>query len=344
MSNESNFNPHFTAITKENKSVDYYVQGIKNKDRFVLSEAITLIESENEHKKNIAIELLQKLSSENKNNSIRIAVTGSPGVGKSTFIENFGTYLTELDNEIAVLAIDPSSQENKGSILGDKTRMENLSNNPKAFIRPSSSGAILGGIAKGTKEAILLCEAAGYEYIIIETVGIGQSEYWASKLTDLTLLLIQPGSGDDVQGIKRGILEMADIIVVNKADGEQLNLAKETTKNYQSVKNLFHSRINHNQNVITISSTERKNFDVLKKSMDTFIDIIKSSSYLEENRKAQEIFWFDVLIKEKIFSLVMKDDEMDINIKSIQEQVKEGKMNTFESMIAVEQLFKKNME
>lgn len=344
MSNESNFNPHFTAITKENKSVDYYVQGIKNKDRFVLSEAITLIESENEHKKNIAIELLQKLSSENKNNSIRIAVTGSPGVGKSTFIENFGTYLTELDNEIAVLAIDPSSQENKGSILGDKTRMENLSNNPKAFIRPSSSGAILGGIAKGTKEAILLCEAAGYEYIIIETVGIGQSEYWASKLTDLTLLLIQPGSGDDVQGIKRGILEMADIIVVNKADGEQLNLAKETTKNYQTVKNLFHSRINHNQNVITISSTERKNFDVLKKSMDTFIDIIKSSSYLEENRKAQEIFWFDVLIKEKIFSLVMKDDEMAINIKSIQEQVKEGKMNTFESMIAVEQLFKKNME
>ncbi|MFM2393416.1 MAG: hypothetical protein RLZZ546_1398 [Bacteroidota bacterium] len=344
MSNESNFNPNFIVKSKENKALDYYINGIKNSDRFILSEAITLIESENESKKNLALEILKNLAKDTNNESIRIAVTGSPGVGKSTFIENFGIFLTEQDCKIAVLAIDPSSQQNKGSILGDKTRMEHLSNHDNAFIRPSSSGALLGGVARGTKEAILLCEAAGFRYIIIETVGIGQSEYWASKLADLTLLLIQPGSGDEVQGIKRGILEMADIIVVNKSDGEQLKLANETAKNYENVINLFHSRLNHKQKVISISSIERKNFDLLKSCIDSFIELSKSTDFFLENRKNQEIFWFDILIKEKIFSLIMKDQKISEPIAAIQAQVTEGKISTFESMIAVEQLFKKNME
>ncbi len=212
---------------KKNKVPDFneLFEGIKTGNRVLLSRAITLIESSRDEHQQLAQTLIEKclpLSG----NSIRIGITGVPGVGKSTFIEAFGNHLTAIGKKVAVLAIDPSSQISKGSILGDKTRMEKLSSNPDAFIRPSPSAGTLGGVARKTRESIVLCEAAGFDVIIVETVGVGQSETAARSMVDFFLLLQLPGAGDELQGIKRGIMEMADAIYVNKAEGDNMMRAK----------------------------------------------------------------------------------------------------------------------
>lgn len=211
---------------------------IQNGDTIALSRAITLVESTNvQHQ-----EKAQKLISNClplSGHCIRIGITGVPGVGKSTFIEAFGTYLTSIGKKIAVLAIDPSSQRSKGSILGDKTRMEKLSVNPRAFIRPSPSAGTLGGVSRKTRETMILCEAAGFDVIIVETVGVGQSETAARSMVDFFLLLQLAGAGDELQGIKRGIMEMADAIFINKADGDNLIKAKAATAEYQNALHLF---------------------------------------------------------------------------------------------------------
>ena len=174
--------------------------------------------------------------------SIRLGVSGAPGVGKSTFIESLGNYLTEQGHQVAVLAVDPTSAVSGGSILGDKTRMETLSVNPKAFVRPSPAGKTLGGVTRRTRESLLLCEAAGYDVIIVETVGVGQSETAVSDMTDMFLLLLSPGGGDDLQGIKRGIMELADLVLVNKADGDQANLASQTVSDYRAALHFMQAR------------------------------------------------------------------------------------------------------
>ena len=214
---------------------------IKAGDRRALAKAITLVESTRADHGDQATVLLETLMP-HTGNSIRLGISGAPGVGKSTFIEVLGNYLTEQGHRVAVLAVDPTSAVSGGSILGDKTRMETLSVNPNAFVRPSPAGKTLGGVTRRTRESLLLCEAAGFDVIIIETVGVGQSETAVSDMTDMFLLLLSPGGGDDLQGIKRGIMELADLVLVNKADGGQAHLANQTVSDYGAALHFMQAR------------------------------------------------------------------------------------------------------
>ncbi|MDF1868269.1 MAG: methylmalonyl Co-A mutase-associated GTPase MeaB [Saprospiraceae bacterium] len=223
---------------KRQKSISEYVEGILKGDRFLLSQAITLVESTRKKHQQLAAEIVEKCMP-HSGESIRMGITGTPGVGKSTFIESFGLHLISQSRKTAVLAIDPTSQLSKGSILGDKTRMEKLSAHPDAFIRPSPTGGSLGGVARKTRETILLCEAAGFDSILVETVGVGQSEVAVHSMVDFFLLLLLPGAGDELQGIKRGIVEMADLIAVNKSDGDREKLAKAAKREYRNALHLF---------------------------------------------------------------------------------------------------------
>ena len=216
-------------------------QQIIEGDRRALAKAITLVESTRADHGEQAVQLLAELMP-HTGKSIRIGVSGAPGVGKSTFIESLGNYLTGQGHQVAVLAVDPTSAVSGGSILGDKTRMEALSVNPKAFVRPSPAGTTLGGVTRRTRESLLLCEAAGYDVIIVETVGVGQSETAVSDMTDMFLLLLSPGGGDDLQGIKRGIMELADLVLVNKADGDQANLVNQTLSDYRGALQFMQAR------------------------------------------------------------------------------------------------------
>ena len=231
-------NPNFKRRKKAELSVDDFVKGILDGNRTILSQAITMIESENPAHIAMAQEIIERCLP-HSGNSLRIGITGVPGVGKSTFIESFGGMLTSQGHKLAVLAIDPSSERTKGSILGDKTRMETLSTDPNAFIRPSPSGSALGGVARKTRESIILCEAAGFDTIIVETVGVGQSETVVKSMVDFFLLLMLAGAGDELQGIKRGIMEMADALVINKADGDNLPKAKGAASQYRAALKLF---------------------------------------------------------------------------------------------------------
>ena len=209
-----------------------YLEGFKNQDRTILSRAITLVESHHPDHQKLAQELLQNLLPQT-GSSKRIGISGTPGVGKSTFIESFGKLLTSQNKTLAVLAVDPTSQVSGGSILGDKTRMNELAIDPLAYIRPSPSGTTLGGVAKRTRESLLLCEAFGFDYVLVETVGVGQSETTVAQMVDLFVMLLQPGAGDDLQGIKRGILEMVDMVVVTKDDGENQQLIHKAKYDYE---------------------------------------------------------------------------------------------------------------
>lgn len=209
-----------------------YLDGFKNKDRTILSRAITLVESQNQEHQVLAQELLQTLLPQT-GKSKRIGISGTPGVGKSTFIESFGKLLTSQNKTLAVLAVDPTSQVSGGSILGDKTRMNELAIDSLAYIRPSPSGVTLGGVARRTRESLLLCEAFGFDYVLVETVGVGQSETTVAQMVDLFVMLLQPGAGDDLQGIKRGILEMVDMVVVTKDDGENHQIIQKAKHDYE---------------------------------------------------------------------------------------------------------------
>lgn len=209
-----------------------YLDGFKNQDRTILSRAITLVESHNPDHHKLGQELLKALLPQT-GNSKRIGISGTPGVGKSTFIESFGKLLTSQKKTLAVLAVDPTSQVSGGSILGDKTRMNELAIDPLAYIRPSPSGETLGGVAKRTRESLLLCEAFGFDYVLVETVGVGQSETTVAQMVDLFVMLLQPGAGDDLQGIKRGILEMVDMVVVTKDDGENKTIIQKAKHDYE---------------------------------------------------------------------------------------------------------------
>ncbi|MDP4290279.1 MAG: methylmalonyl Co-A mutase-associated GTPase MeaB, partial [Bacteroidota bacterium] len=251
----------FKAKRKKQLSVDEYVDGILKGNRIILSQAITLVESSLHAHKILAQQIIERCLPYS-GNSFRIGITGVPGVGKSTFIEAFGTYLTSMGHKLAVLAIDPSSSRSRGSILGDKTRMEDLSIDPNAFIRPSPSAGSLGGVARKTRESIILCEAAGFDIIFIETVGVGQSETAVHSMVDFFLLLMLAGAGDELQGIKRGIMEMADAIVINKADGDNLLKAQTAKVEYQNALHLFPTaESGWNPEVETMSARKKEGMD-----------------------------------------------------------------------------------
>ncbi|MGZ3902556.1 MAG: methylmalonyl Co-A mutase-associated GTPase MeaB [Bacteroidia bacterium] len=281
-------------------SINEYIEGILAKDISILSRAITLVESTKEEHQQLATQIIEKILPRT-GNSVRLGITGVPGVGKSTFIESFGQLLASRNHHVAVLAVDPSSTLSKGSILGDKTRMEKLSAQNKVFIRPSPSSGSLGGVARKTRESILLCEAAGFDYIIIETVGVGQSETEVHQLTDFFLLLMLAGAGDELQGIKRGIMEMADGILINKADGANVDKAKAARADFANAIHLFPpTESGWIPEVKTCSAIENKGIDEVYEMIEKFVRHAKSKNFFERKRQQQTIFWFENLVEEKI--------------------------------------------
>ncbi|SEO03897.1 LAO/AO transport system kinase [Salinihabitans flavidus] len=267
---------------------------ILKQDRRALARAITLVESGRADHRAQAAELLEALRGHGQE-AIRIGLSGTPGVGKSTFIESFGMMLTAQGLRVAVLAVDPSSARSGGSILGDKTRMEQLSRDPNAFIRPSPSRSHLGGVARRTREAIALCEAAGFDVVLIETVGVGQSETVVSEMSDLFLLLLAPGGGDELQGVKRGIMEMADIILVNKADGDLLPAAKRTCADYAGALRLLRKRPQDPEGfpkAMTVSALREDGLNTAWEEMCKLADWRRETGHWEARRAAQAEYWF----------------------------------------------------
>ncbi|MFM9983829.1 MAG: methylmalonyl Co-A mutase-associated GTPase MeaB [Flavobacteriales bacterium] len=267
------------------------IAGVLEGNRVALGQAITCIESTNRAHRELASQIL-KACLLYSGNSLRIGITGVPGVGKSTFIDTFGEFLIGENKKVAVLAIDPSSASTGGSILGDKTRMERLSMNENAFIRPSPSSSTLGGVARKTRESIVLCEAAGYDVILVETVGVGQSETAVHGMTDFFLLLMLAGAGDQLQGIKRGIMEMADGMVITKADGSNENLAGRAQSDYQSALHLFPPRSSSwTPRVLTTSALENKGIGETWNMILAFEAWMKERSLFHKNRQSQDENW-----------------------------------------------------
>ncbi len=302
-------------------TLSYLIEEILKGNTVVLAQAITLAESNRAEDIRLANELIERLLP-STGKSIRIGITGVPGVGKSTFIEAFGKQLTTQSKKIAVLAVDPSSIKNKGSILGDKTRMEELSRDPLAFIRPTATSAALGGVANRTREAILLCEAAGYEIIIIETVGVGQSETAVRSMVDFFLLLMLAGAGDELQGIKKGIMEMADGIVITKADGENVEKAKQAMTDFQHALHLFSdSDSGWKPSVITASAPEKKGIAETWQAIQNYIALTQSNQYFERNRTQQNLAWFQESIQQLLQQQLSQSKEVSQKIKSLEQEI-----------------------
>jgi len=317
---------------KKKRELSYFLEGIARGNTFILSEAITLAESTLEEDKASAQQVLLALKTKSKD-SLRIAVTGSPGAGKSTFIDYLGMYWIAKGDRVAVLTIDPSSMMSEGSILGDKTRMEILSTQENAFVRPSASGHQLGGISSRTKEAILLCEVAGFDKIIIETVGVGQNEAEASAITDVNLFVLQPGAGDDLQGIKRGVLEKVDICIVNKADGALSVPADETARHYRQSLHYFHHVLKDWMiPVHKVSSLQKEGLEDVIKSLDSFVQKSKSTGYFYANRQNQEIQWFEKQAYESVLSWARQFHPLQTWIRSTEKKIRNGEINALEGV------------
>ncbi len=328
---------------KKNKpNASHLTEGILKGDRVLLSQAITLVESENPEHQNIAQQIIENCLP-HTGNSIRIGITGSPGVGKSTFIEAFGKHLTSLDHRLAVLAIDPSSQLSRGSILGDKTRMSKLAADPKAFIRPSPSGSSLGGVARKTRETIILCEAAGFDTIIVETVGVGQSEMTVHSMVDFFLLLLLPGAGDELQGIKRGIVEMADLIAVNKADGDRIKAAKLAKRQYQNALHLFPPKENSwSPSVVTCSALNNDGIEKIRESIFDFQKQTKANNFFEKNRQKQSLRWFHESIEGLLKEMFYQNPKMKEELSKIETAILNDKQSPFRAAKNLLETFLKN--
>lgn len=306
-------------------SVEDYTAGILAGDRIMLSQAITVTESRLPADKQLAAAILKEMLP-HSGNAFRIGITGVPGVGKSTFIESFGTYLTSLEKRVAVLAVDPSSQKSRGSILGDKTRMERLSHNPLAYIRPSATGLFLGGIARSTREIMLLCEAAGYDIILIETVGVGQSETLVKGITDFFLLLMLAGAGDELQGIKKGIMEMADAIAINKADGDNAQAAALAVSAYQNALHLFpKADSGFPTEVLTCSALQENGMEAIWKLIREFEKTTRANGFFDQNRQNQNLNWMHDLIRQSLENQFFSDAAVKAKLTSLEEAVRDGR-------------------
>lgn len=300
------------AKRKSRLSLEAYYQGIIEQDRLILSRAITLIESELEQDRQLSRELINKILP-HTGNSYRIGITGVPGVGKSTFIDAFGEFLIDKGKKLAVLAVDPSSSASKGSILGDKTRMNVLSQNPNAFVRPSPTSGSLGGVTQKTRETLLLCEAAGFNIILVETVGVGQSELAVKGMVDFFLLLMLPNAGDELQGIKRGIMEMADAIFVNKSDGELKKLAQRAKLKYKQAIQLQKGIEDWQVPVLLGSGLQKEGIKNIWELMLRYQSIKAGSRFWEENRKKQYVQWLTESIETHLLRFFHSD--LDVQAK-----------------------------
>ena len=322
-------------IIKSNRSkipsIKKFVAEILTGNISYLSRAITLIESTNKKHKEKANTILEQCMPF-ANKSVRIGITGVPGVGKSTFIEVFGKHLTSNHKKVAVLAVDPSSSLNRGSILGDKTRMEELVLDKNAYIRPSPSGNSLGGVAQKTRESIILCEAAGFDTIIIETVGVGQSETMVHSMVDFFLLLKIAGAGDELQGIKRGIIEMADAIVINKSDGENIRNAHIAKVEFSRALHLYPPKEGGWQpKVLTASAIENTGIDAVSKMIDQYISLTKEQAFFSAKRNNQNTFWLQTTIQQNLHDSFFKNKNISVALQQEIELLKSGKTTPFKA-------------
>lgn len=323
-------NPYLGKRAKEHdRSVEEYTEGILAGNRVVLSQAVTLVESSlGEHQEKAQAIIEKCLPYAGK--SIRVGITGVPGAGKSTSIDAFGMHLLQAGYKLAVLAIDPSSERSKGSILGDKTRMEKLSVEKNAFIRPSPSAGSLGGVARKTREIIVLCEAAGFDYVFVETVGVGQSETAVHSMVDFFLLIQLAGTGDELQGIKRGIMEMADGIVINKADGDNLDKAKMAQRHFSNALHLFPlPDSGWSPKVLTYSGYYHLGIAEVWEMVHGYIDFVKHNGYFESKRQQQAKYWMYETINEQLRNSFYRDAEIAQLLGALETDVFSNRKSSF---------------
>ena len=317
-------------------------QSILAGDRVALGQAITLIESQKSVDRQQAGNLMANLL-EYSGRSLRIGITGIPGVGKSTFIEALGSVITSQGKKLAVLAIDPSSPHSKGSILGDKTRMQKLAANANAFIRPSAAGGNLGGVANKSMETILLCEAAGYDVIIVETVGVGQSEVAVKNMTDVFVLLMLAGAGDELQGIKRGIMEMADILIINKADGDNIKPANLAKKVYENALHLFTPRNSGwLPTVLTCSSLTGEAVESVWQKLNDFQSLLQVGDLFDNNRNQQKKQWLEQTLVTEMMQRIKGDEKVKMSLPELEQQVIANKITATQAVDEVMRAFFSN--
>ena len=315
--------------------IEQLSDAIRAGDRAMLARAITLVESTKPEHRALARELVQRLLPET-GHAIRIGITGVPGAGKSTTIDTFGSNLTAAGHRVAVLAVDPSSSRTGGSILGDKTRMARLATDANAYVRPSPSSGTLGGVAAKTRETMLLCEAAGFDVLLVETVGVGQSETAVADMTDLFLVLMLPGAGDELQGIKKGILELADIIAVNKADGDGAARAKSAAAEYRAALHIMapRSRV-WSPPVLTISGLANEGLDALWQQIEAYRTKMEASGDFAARRRSQGVKWMWTMLQERVTDRLKRDPALKARLPALEAEVASGRIAP---MVAVEEI------
>ncbi len=306
-------------------SVNDYAEGVLEGDRTLLARAITLIESKRPSDRAKAAELLDKLLP-HSGAALRVGISGVPGVGKSTFIEALGSQLTAKGKKVAVLAVDPTSSLSGGAILGDKTRMDKLSNDERAFVRPSPSGGKLGGVARATREGMLLCEAAGYDVVLIETVGTGQSETMVADMVDFFLVLMLPGAGDELQGIKKGILEIADMIAINKADGENVKKANQALREYRAALHIMAHDGDWKVPVETCSATEGTGLDNIWMRVEEHAALMHASGKDAERRAKQDVKWLWSQVEDRLQDSFRDHQLIKEILPGVEKDVQSGRM------------------
>ena len=313
-------------LKKNRLSARAYVEGVLQRDKSVLSKAITLVESDLGSDQELALQVLEGILP-HTGTSQRIGITGVPGVGKSTFIEALGAHLIDSGNSIAVLAVDPSSQKTKGSILGDKTRMPWLSKQSQVFIRPSPAGKSLGGVAQNTRETMLLCEAAGFDTVLVETVGVGQSETVVRNMVDFFMLLMLAGAGDELQGIKKGIMEMADAVVITKADGDNLKAANQAQSVYQNALHLLStSQTDWSPPVLTCSALQKQGIKEVWETVQNHHLWMVKHQRLDPLRARQRLSWLQDCLYREMERAMAQDENLRLKMRSMEEKVQQGSL------------------
>lgn len=304
----------------------YYINGVIQGNRRIIAKTITIVESSLPDHQKLAKAIIDSLLP-HSGKAVRIGITGVPGVGKSAFIESFGMMLLKDKHRIAVLAVDPSSKKSGGSVMGDKTRMERLAVEESAFIRPSPSGGTLGGVARKTRETMIVCEAAGFDVMIVETVGVGQSETTVASMVDFFLVLMLSGAGDELQGIKKGVLELADAIAITKADGDNIEKAKQARKEYETALHLINpSSSNWSPPVVTCSAFKLEGMKNIWKIILNHQEKLTSTGEFKENRKIQSIEWMWSLLEEGLKDQFYKNPDIKLMLPKIKQEVEKGKI------------------
>jgi LAO/AO transport system kinase len=318
-------------MAKNRLTTEEFKNGILAGEKSVLGRAITLVESKSVDDRKLANALVNSILPYT-GKSFRLGITGAPGVGKSTFIDGFGEFLLNIGKKVAVLAIDPSSKISGGSILGDKTRMEKLVGKPNVFIRPSPAGIELGGVAQSTLESILLCEAAGYDFVVVETVGVGQSETAVKEMTDMLLFLSIAGAGDDLQGIKRGIMEMIDLVVINKSDQIEKEILGKVKSNFAHALHLFPPRAaKPDVEILSCSALNATGFDEIGQFISSYHLKVNMNGFFEENRKAQKISWMNRSLIHLVENHIQNNDKLKVNVQKFESLVSGNKLSPLDA-------------